>query len=218
MTTRQHLDRWASLIYSGVVSDACDQAGLRHQVARLDARPIRGQDRVLVGYARPVRAAAVSAIPDRPYEPEVAYVDSLTSGDVVVATTGGSSSGFWGELFSTAAVGRGARGAVVDGLVRDQRKILDLEFGVFATGGGPADSLGRLSIVEQDQPIEFGGVMVARDDLVVADVDGIVIVPAAAVDDVIEAALAKASTENKARDLLLKGGLLADVWERFQVL
>ena len=218
MSDRETLDTWSARLYSAVVSDACDQAGLRSQVAHSSARPTPGAKGVLVGFARPVRSVEVTFVPDRPYQTEVAYVDSLGSGDVVVATTGGSPSGFWGELFSTAAVGRGARGAIIDGLVRDQVKIADLDFDVFAIGGGPADSLGRLSIVEQDEPVEFGGVSVARGDLVVADVDGIVIVPAAAVADVIERALAKASIENQARELLLSGSKLADVWERFRVL
>jgi 4-hydroxy-4-methyl-2-oxoglutarate aldolase len=212
------LDDWAAQLYSAVVSDACDNAGLRGQTALPGLNPVAGQRRVLVGYARPVRAEPVDAIPGHPYAPEVAYVDSLGAGDVVVASTNGSTSGFWGELFSTAATGRGARGAVIDGLVRDQLKIEELGFPVFAAGARPADSLGRLSIVEQDAPIDFMGVRVSRGDLVVADIDGIAIVPRERIDEVIAYALEKASTENKARALLLDGGKLADVWERFKVL
>jgi regulator of RNase E activity RraA len=212
------LDEWAQQLYSAVVADSCDRAGLRNQAALPGLRPLANQDRVLVGFARPVLAEPVSAIPERPYAAEVAYVDSLAAGDVVVATTSGSTSAFWGELFSAAATGRGARGAVVDGLVRDQLKITQLEFLVFAAGARPADSLGRLSIVGQDEPIDFMGVRVARGDLVVADTDGIVTVPAAHLEEVIAFALDKVGTEGRARELLLNGANLADVWKRFGVL
>jgi regulator of RNase E activity RraA len=160
----------------------------------------------------------VTSFPDPPYAAEVAFLDSLRPGDVVVATTGGSPSAFWGELFSTAAAARGARGAVVDGYVRDQVKIEATGFPVFATGARPADSHGRLSIVAQDVLLDLGGVTVRSGDLVVADCDGVVVVPREVCHEVIGKALEKAALENQARDLLREGALLADVWERFRVL
>lgn len=218
MPTTSQLDEWAQQLYSAVVSDACDNAMLRNQTALSGLRPVGDQRKVLVGFARPVRAAPVTAIPERPYAPEVSYVDSLEPGDVVVASTSGSKWGFWGELFSTAATGRGARGAVIDGLVRDQLKIAELGFPVFAAGGRPADSLGRLSIVEQDEPLDMRGVRVERRDLVVADIDGITVVPHSYIDSVIPYAIDKANVENRARAQLLGGAKLADVWERYRVL
>ena len=59
----QQLDDWADQLYSAVVSDACDPAGLRGQTALPGLRPVAGQRRVLVGFARPVRAEPVDAIP-----------------------------------------------------------------------------------------------------------------------------------------------------------
>lgn len=213
-----HLDEWARQLYSAVVSDACDNAMLRGQTMRSGLWPVADKQKVLVGFARPVRAAPVNAIPEQPYAPEVSYVDSLERGDVVVASTSGSPWGFWGELFSTAATGRGARGAVIDGLVRDQLKIAELGFPVFASGARPADSLGRLSIVEQDEPVDLKGVLVERGDLIVADIDGVTVVPSAHINAVIPYAIDKANTENRARAQLLKGAKLADVWERYRVL
>ena len=64
----------------------------------------------------------------------------------------------------------------------------------------------------------LGGVAVKPGDLIVADEDGITIVPREHAPRAVELAVAKATTENKARDLLLAGGTLADVWERFRVL
>ncbi|MDX7953255.1 hypothetical protein P7D22_19000 [Lichenihabitans sp. Uapishka_5] len=74
------------------------------------------------------------------------------------------------------------------------------------------------SIVEVDGTVRLGGVPVAAGDLIIADEDGIVVVPRRHAPRAVELAIAKAATENKARDLLLTGGKLADVWERFRVL
>jgi regulator of RNase E activity RraA len=75
-----------------------------------------------------------------------------------------------------------------------------------------------VSIRSVDEPIEVGGVVVHSGDLVVADRDGIVVVPAAVATEVARAAIAKAGIESDARQLLLNGALLADAWERYGVL
>jgi 4-hydroxy-4-methyl-2-oxoglutarate aldolase len=211
------LDWVASKVYSAVVSDSCDRRGLRHQTAAPGLVPISVPER-LVGWVRTVRAAPVSNPPTRPYGTEIDFVDSLLPGDVVLADTSGSDDAFWGELFSVAAIGRGARGAVIDGLVRDRQKIAEAGFPVYARGTRPADSFGRLSVTEQDEDLVFMGVAAQRGDFIVADDDGIVIVPKDEVQSILESAVRKASVEDDARQLLLAGGKLADVWEEYGVL
>ena len=156
-------------------------------------------------------------MPARPYAMEIAFIDSLRADDVVVASVPAPVA-FWGELFSTAARARGAAGVVVDGLIRDQRRIIDMGFPVFARGGRPTDSLGRIAMVEHAVPVVVAGVRVAPGDLVVADIDGVVVVPAEAALEVTTRAIAKATTENHARDLIEGGALLGDAWDRFKVL
>lgn len=218
MSSIGNLDFLSSKLYSAVVSDICDSFGQRERTAPAGIVPLLGHRSVLVGWARTACALPIAHFPDPPYAREIAFLDSLQAGEVVVATTGGAEIAFWGELFSSAAVARGARGAVVDGFVRDQVRIDRMGFPVFARGARPTDSHGRLSIAEQDCVLDFGGVAVATGDLVIADSDGVVFVPQAVASDVIERAMEKASLENSARDLLQKGALLADVWERYQVL
>src|SRR5205823_14487572 len=82
-------------------------------------------------------------VPEDPYAKEIEAVDSILSGEVVVVSTANSNRNApWGELLSTASRARGARGAVVDGLVRDVKKIEELGFPVFAAGIKPVDSRG----------------------------------------------------------------------------
>src|SRR4029077_9215768 len=119
------------------------------------------------------------AEPERPYAIELACVDALKSGDVLVATTNGDqSSALWGELLSTASRAHGAVGAVIDGLTRDAARILEMDFPVFAAGFSPLDSKGRLDGIQHGQPIRIADCVIRPGDFVFADIDGIVIIPA----------------------------------------
>lgn len=220
MTTTDHSSLISTLrrvAYSAVVSDCCDQIGLRDQTMSAGIAPVSGGTEVLVGFARPVLSVAVDSIPDEPYRAEIDFIDSLMSDDVVVAKVEAPGA-FWGELFSTAALARGAVGVVVDGLVRDQARIRRLGFPVYARGGRPTDSLGRVSIRERDISMDIGGITVARGDLVVADIDGVAVVPADAIEEIGARVIEKATTESRARELLEGGAFLRDAWDRFKVL
>jgi regulator of RNase E activity RraA len=213
------LDELARTIYSAVLSDVCDASGLRSQTLDPGACLVAGPQRVLIGWARTAVSMPVVEIPDRPYGGEIDFVDSLGAGDVVVLDCARKPAAAWGELFSTAAVGRGARGAVIDGLIRDVDKIDELgKFPVFARGARPTDSLGRVGIKDFDVPVCVYGLTVHPLDLIVADRDGITVVPRLRADEIIAMAVDKATTENSARELLLGGGRLRDVWEKYQVL
>ena len=191
--------------------------GLRGQTVSPGIMPLGGKG-TLVGWARTALSRSVNEPPTRHYGGEIDFIDSLRPGDVAVVDCSQHPAAAWGELFSTAAKGRGARGAVIDGLIRDRRKIEGLGFSVYGRGCRPTDSLGRVSVQEADTTIRLGGVEVRTGDLIVADEDGITVVPCECTEEAVERAVAKATTENKARDLLLAGGTLADVWECFRVL
>ncbi len=213
------LDELAATAYSAVYADVCDAIGLREQTLEPGIRRLAGPAGVLIGWARTALSLPVNEVPERHYGGEIDFVDSLQAGDVVVLDCSRRPAAAWGELFSTAATARGARGAVIDGLARDLAKIDELgRFPVYGRGARPTDALGRVAITEWDKPVCIAGTPVEPGDLVVADADGIVIVPASHAPEAIERATAKAATEDDARDLLLAGGTLADVWKRFRVL
>lgn len=213
------LDALARETYSAVYSDVCDALGKRFQTLQPGARHIAGPDCVLIGHARTAISMPVNEIPDRPYGGEIDFVDSLGDGDLVVLDCSRAPVAAWGELFSTASAGRGARGALIDGLVRDIAKINELDrFPVFARGARPTDALGRVAIREWDVPVCVYGLTVFSGDLVVCDSDGVTVVPGKHIPEVVPRALEKASIESEARQLLLNGGYLRDVWESFRVL
>jgi 4-hydroxy-4-methyl-2-oxoglutarate aldolase len=211
------LDAVAAVTYSAVFSDVCDRLGLRNQTAEPGIVQLCGRG-TLIGWARTALALPVDAPPHRHYGNEIDFIDSLRQGDVAVIDCSRRPVAAWGELFSTASKGRGARGAIIDGMIRDRGKIEALGFSVFARGCRPTDSLGRVSIEEADLAVTLTGVPVRSGDLVVADADGITVVPREQAEETVRLAVEKATTEDHARDLLLRGGTLAEVWERFRVL
>ncbi|MDP2325633.1 MAG: RraA family protein [Gammaproteobacteria bacterium] len=205
-------------LYTAVLSDTLDELGYRDQAMREWLRPlVPGQP--FAGWARTMSCVDVYHIPSDPYTMELEAVDSILPGEVVVVCTSESKRNApWGELLSTAARARGARGAVIDGLIRDISKIQTLGFPVFTAGVKPVDSKGRGLVVDYNLPVVCGGVLVSPGDLVVADDDGVVVVPAEVVPNAIRAAREKVALENNTREELLQGAYLRDVYAKYGVL
>ena len=212
-------DRMAAELYVAVISDVLDALGHRHQVLSADVGPVDRTRPPLVGRAHTVLFAPQDELSDEPYTTQIAAIDALQPGDVAVQATGGfQGAAFWGELFSNAALGRGARGVVIDGYHRDSRKILELGFPVYSTGARPLDIAGRAAAVGHGEPVVCGGVRVAPGDVIFAEVDGIAVIPASVIDEVVARAFAKVATEDRARDDLRNGALLSEVWSTYKVL
>src|SRR6266446_5270476 len=205
-------------LYTAVVSDSLDQLGARHQAMREYLRPVYSSCKV-AGWARTISCSDLYHVPEDPYRIEIEAVDSLLPGEVaVVGTQKSTRNAPWGELLSTAARARGARGAIVDGLVRDVQKIEELGFPVFAAGIKPVDSMGRGCVTAYNVPVECGEVIVHPGDFVFADYDGVVVVPKAIVKEVMELASDKVRREDSSRAELMQGAYLRDVFKKYGVL
>jgi 4-hydroxy-4-methyl-2-oxoglutarate aldolase len=205
-------------LYTAVVSDSLDQLGARHQAMREYLRPAHKRCK-FAGWARTITCSDVYHVPADPYALEIEAVDSLLPGEAaVIGTQQSQRNAPWGELLSTASKARGARGAIVDGLIRDVEKIEELGFPVFAAGIKPVDSMGRGIVTGYNVPVECGGVLVHPGDLIFADFDGAVAIPGAMVKDVIALATDKVQREDGSRAELMAGGYLRDVFKKFGVL
>jgi regulator of RNase E activity RraA len=205
-------------LYTAVVSDTLDQLGYRDQVMNANINPVT-EHVVLVGRARTLLAVDYYEPLSDPYGVELKFIDTLVPGDVVVAGTNMSvRNGLWGELLSTASKYRGACGAIIDGYVRDVRKIRQLGFPTWATGTKPVDSAGRGLTIAHDIPVRCGDVIVKTGDIIFADEDGIVAIPQTIFSDVIERALEKVRAEDSSRKDLLMGTSLSEVYRQRGVL
>lgn len=205
-------------LYTAVVSDSLDQLGVRHQAMREYLRPAHKNCK-FAGWARTIACSDVYHVIDEPYAMEIEAIDSLLPGEVaVIGTQKSQRNAPWGELLSTAAKARGARGAVVDGLIRDVGKIEELGFPVFAAGIKPVDSMGRGLVTAYNVPVECGEVIVKPGDLVFADYDGVIVIPGNMVMQVVELAADKVKREDGSRAELMAGGYLRDVFRKYGVL
>ena len=206
------LDR-LRILHPAVLSDCLDRMGFRQQVMAPHIRPLY-PTASLAGFASTVHCMDVDAPPADPddyYKGELQAVDALRPGDVMVVSTCVSS--YWGELLATASRYRGAVGIVADAYTRDTQMLIEMEFPTFVAGISAYDSLGRIDVDQVGVPIECGGVTVKPDDLVLADFDGVVVVPSEVAEEAISRAEEKVSGENLVRDKLAEG---MPVWEAFR--
>jgi 4-hydroxy-4-methyl-2-oxoglutarate aldolase len=133
---------------SAMASDALDELGLRDQVMAPGLLPLT-PGTVLSGPVLTVLVEATATVrdPDDPYRSEIDAVDRLRPGHVpLYSAPDGNRAAVWGELFSRAALAKGAVGAVVDGYVRDCRLVRAAGFPVFARGASPLDTRARARV------------------------------------------------------------------------
>ena len=208
-------------LYAAVLSDVLDSMGYMNQAMRPFIRPL-DEEAVLFGKARTgIYCHVYHVEPNRnPYVQEIALIDDLQPGDVVVLACGGPTERVapWGELLTTASQARKAVGCVTDGLVRDTKRIRKLQFPVFHGGIAPLDSKGRGEMVARDVPVDCGGVLVHPQDWIFGDADGVVVIPSSIAVNVFSVALRKIDDEDATRNELLEGRSLSDVFERHGVL
>lgn len=205
-------------LYAAVVVDVLDSLGYRHQSLAASIRPLTSRQRV-AGRVFSARAETVDAIPEEPYKLEMAAVDALQGGDVLVCDVGDDRScGFWGELLTTACMYKNVAGVVMSACTRDMWKIKDLDFPVFGIGYHPADSKGRTDIVAIDCPIMIGGVKTKSGDLILGDEDGVVIIPSEVEAETIRLSREKISGENTVRDELANGMPITEAFAKYGIL
>lgn len=217
--TKEYLDRIQKELNTAVLCDILDDLGYRNQAMDGGLYPLE-EEYKLVGVARTVLAYDVYEQPTEAYATEIEAVDALRPGDIAVCVNKSCSNGFWGELMTNAAIARGARGAIIDGAIRDitQIKALRDEFKVFTRGRNPLDSKGRCLVAAYDCPVDCGGVRVCPGDLIFGDIDGIVVVPGEVAETCIEKAFEKIAGENLVRDALRSGMLLKDAFAKYGIL
>jgi 4-hydroxy-4-methyl-2-oxoglutarate aldolase len=122
-------------------------------------------------------------------------VTAAVEGEVLVVDVGSAHGfGYWGEVLTVAAQARRLAGLVIGGCVRDVDAIESRRFPVFARGTAlPGARKEQAATI--DHPVEFGGVTITPGDWVIADRDGIVVVPADRITDVLDAARARTERE-----------------------
>jgi len=144
--------------------------------------------------------------------------EQIQPGDVVIAgVTAECTDGYFGDLLATSFQAKGARGLIIDAGVRDIKELHAMNFPVWSKAisskGTIKATLGSVNI-----PIVCAGAMVNPGDVIVADDDGVVVIPQAHESEIIALARERASGESTVLDELLAGSTLRAVWTKHGIL
>ncbi len=203
--------------YSGAVYDAMRDLGLDPAVLPSSIRPLDPKS-VLAGPIWPCAGR-----PDRGIDENSSLLgwtkllSAAPAGSVVVCQPNDSTIAHMGELSADALRIRGVLGYLVDGGCRDTDFILARGFPVFCRYRTPADVVGRWKVESLGEPIRMGEVDITAGDFLLADIDGAVVIPAPAAEDVVAAAEQLMTTESELRKAILAGMDPSEAYLKFGV-
>jgi 4-hydroxy-4-methyl-2-oxoglutarate aldolase len=202
-------------VYTAALTDVMDDLGRRNQTLPPEVVPLEPGARV----AGP--AFAVEGKTNHSIDHEVSIrrilemLGAVPAGHVAVYEAGDTTCAHFGELSAVSLVAHGVAGVVINGGCRDIDLIRESGLPVFARYRTPQDAVSRWEVLEWGHTIEIEGVMVATGDYVVADADGVAIVPSDLIVPVLEEAEALVGTENQIRDAVRSGVKPLAAYEQF---
>lgn len=163
-------------LYTGAVSDVLREHCLMDQALPGHLQPLR-PERTVAGIAFTVKSAPSTRVSGE-LTFRTAMLDGIQPNSFVVWDTTGDTEGtLWGGVMTATMVGKGVRGAAIDGGIRDTAQILQKDFPVYYKYRSPNGSLGRCLISHYQVPIRLGSTWVRPGDVILGDMDGVMAVP-----------------------------------------
>lgn len=200
------LSRW----YTGDVHDVMDHHGVYGFLEGISLYGVLQPGQIVCGEAATVRYA-----PSTRHVPQDAYhgaIDKIGKGNILVVDASCAEGSGTGELMSTGAKTAGAAATIVDGSVRDLAEVKTLGYPLFAKRVSPVGVGGRMEPKEAGIPITIGKVVINPGDIVLADINGVVVIPRALATTIADDADKNGEGEARARDRILAGEKLQSIW------
>jgi len=187
------------------VSDALDKLGLRGQCLGIMA--LDNYRHTVVGPAFTVRYVSASSPPGTVGD----FIDDVAEGDVVVIDNDGRTDcTVWGDIMTQYAGSQRIAATVIDGVCRDVSKALGDGYPLFSKGRFMRTGKDRVEVASVNQPVSIGQVRVCTRDIVVADANGVVVVPRARAHEVAACAHTIEAVEGHIRELIAEGKSLRE--------
>jgi regulator of RNase E activity RraA len=195
------------------LSDALDRVGIP-RCAKHGIIPQWGRTKI-VGRAVTIRLIAAGAVPSGAHLGVDAIFNSEAGDIIVIDNRGDLHHNCWGEILAMGAKQKGVSGVVVDGAVRDVDACETFDFPVHARGTVPSTARGRIVQEAWNIPVRLGDAPVRPGDVIVADVNGVVVIPIERLAEVITAAEEIMAKELAMIDALRAGESILEVDRRF---
>ena len=209
MATRRtdNLPRRLARVPTAAVTDVLDDMGLQRQTLPAAIQPLV-PDMRLAGYAFTARGRAHRGSPrerDQTLRRFLAMLGAVPADSVLVLATNDNVAAHFGELSAEWFRTRRVRGAVVDGGTRDAATLARIRFPTFVRYRSPQDSVPRWRVSDWGQPLVIGGVRIALGDVIVADLDGVVVVPRRVAHEVVARCEKLVTAESAVRKAVKRG-------------
>jgi len=194
------------------LADALDKEGMRGAV--IGIRPMYDCPRI-IGRTVTMKVTAAGMWKTK-YHMGVRAIDSASAGDIIVIDNrGDTNNNCWGEILSMGAKMKGVSGVVVDGAARDIDACKEFGFPVYARGAVPITARGRIMEESVNEVVRIGDIQVRPGDIVMADVNGVVIVPVEKLDDVVKSAEGIVEKESAMVEELRNGANIVEVDQKY---
>lgn len=217
LSEKEFLEMIKTKLNTSVIGDILDSYGYYHQILPPQIKAMKKGQKI-VGYTMPVLMIDVFGPQEKPFGRLTEALDQIEENEIYICTGGTHRCAYWGELLTTTAKYRGGVGAIINGYHRDTRQIEKIDWPVFSMGSYAQDSGVRTQVINFRCTIEIGGVTIHNRDLIVADEDGVVVVPKEVEEKVIEEALEKIKGENKFVEAIKNGMSSTEAFKKFGVL
>jgi 4-hydroxy-4-methyl-2-oxoglutarate aldolase len=211
------LPRRFAKLPTAAVTDVLDEMGHQRQTLPSAIQPL-SSDMRLAGYAFTARGRSRKGSPrerDATVRQFLRMLAAIPLDSVLVVAANDNTAAHFGELSAEWCRARRVRGAVIDGATRDAVAISRLRFPTFVRYRTPQDSVPRWRVSDWGQPVTIGGVRVALGDVIVADADGVAVVPRRVAHEVLGRCERLVGLENKVRQAVRRGLTPLEAYEKY---